>query len=154
MHRPLLAPSLVMWVVAVAFSMSACNNLRSLTPMPVGLTAELKLQPCPDAPHCVSSDEARAGYAIAPLEIVGEANGYWQRLRAHVSSLPRASVISENDGYLHLQFTTRWMSYTDDVEFHLRPEQRIVAMRSCSRLGYYDFNVNRERLEEIRAAFR
>jgi uncharacterized protein (DUF1499 family) len=36
----------------------------------------------------------------------------------------------------------------------LRADRGEIAMRSCSRLGYYDFGVNRDRLEALRERLR
>jgi len=42
------------------------------------------------------------------------------------------------------------MRFVDDTEFMLDTENKLIHLRSASRLGYRDFNVNRERLESIR----
>ena len=42
------------------------------------------------------------------------------------------------------------LRFVDDVEFNLRPEAGIIAVRSASRVGYYDFGANRSRVEKLR----
>lgn len=113
-----------------------------------------ELQPCPSAPHCVSSDDKRSRFRIAPLQVIVTPDAAWRGLKAHVVSSPRTEIVDERSDYLHLTFTSRWLRFTDDVEFLLRADRGEIAMRSSSRLGYYDFGVNRERLESIRAALR
>ena len=44
-----------------------------------------------------------------------------------------------------------WHVYTDDLELLWLPEHKRVEVRSSSRIGYYDFGVNRERVEALRA---
>jgi uncharacterized protein (DUF1499 family) len=44
--------------------------------------------------------------------------------------------------------------FIDDVEFHLRPAERLIAVRSASRVGKYDFGVNARRIESVRQALR
>jgi len=44
------------------------------------------------------------------------------------------------------------MKFVDDIEFLLDTANQQVQVRSASRLGYRDFDVNRERVEAIRAA--
>lgn len=131
-------------------SLSACASLTG------GATGVVngKLQPCPPGPHCVSSDETRADRRIAALQASGDAEAAWRGLRTYIVALPRTQVIDEGADYLHLTFTSRFFRFTDDVEFLLREAQGEIAMRSSSRLGYYDFGVNRERLESVRAALR
>jgi uncharacterized protein (DUF1499 family) len=71
-----------------------------------------------------------------------------------LTALPRTRFFEERADYSHVTVTSRWLRFTDDVEFLLRPDRREIAMRFSSRLGYYDFGVNRDRLEAIRAALR
>ena len=55
-------------------------------------------------------------------------------------------------GYIHAEVTSAIMRYDDDVEFLFVTDQRI-DVRSSSRIGYYDFGVNRERVDALRAGF-
>lgn len=125
----------------------------SLTGGPTGVV-DGRLQLCSSGPHCVSSAETRTEFRIAPLVPAADTREVWRELRAYLVALPRTEVVDERPDYLHLTFTSRWFRFTDDVEFLLRESQGEIAMRSSSRLGYYDFGVNRERLESIRAALR
>jgi uncharacterized protein (DUF1499 family) len=42
----------------------------------------------------------------------------------------------------------------DDVEFQLVPEERLMHVRSASRVGYWDLGVNRRRVERLREALK
>ena len=41
----------------------------------------------------------------------------------------------------------------DDVELYFDQEAQLIHFRSSARLPYWDWGVNRKRMEEIRAAF-
>jgi len=148
--RLVLRRCTTMALLGTVLVLSAC---ASLSGGPTGVVNG-KLQPCPPGPHCVSSDESRAEFKIDSLRIANDADATWRELKAHLTSLPRAEVVDEKPDYLHLTFTSRWFRFTDDVEFLLHAKLGEIAMRSSSRLGYYDFGVNRDRLESIRAALR
>ena len=45
------------------------------------------------------------------------------------------------------------LGFVDDVDFVLYAKARVIHLRSASRVGHYDFGVNRKRVEAIRAAF-
>jgi uncharacterized protein (DUF1499 family) len=45
------------------------------------------------------------------------------------------------------------MGFVDDVEFVVNPAQRLIDVRSASRLGHSDLGVNRKRIEAVRQAF-
>jgi uncharacterized protein (DUF1499 family) len=40
------------------------------------------------------------------------------------------------------------------MEFHLRSQEQLIAVRSASRLGYSDLGVNRKRVEQVRERLR
>ena len=90
--------------------------------------------------------------AIAPLALRGDGPATLARIKAIVSTMPGASVVTSAPDYLHAQFETRLMKYVDDVEFWFDPKANVVQVRSASRVGHKDFDVNRQRVEAIRAS--
>jgi uncharacterized protein (DUF1499 family) len=112
------------------------------------------LASCPDRSNCVSSDSSDPRHAIAPFKIRVPPAEAWKDLTRIIESSPDTKVVQATSEYLHAEFTTPRLRFTDDVEFLLQPKQNEIAVRSASRLGYYDFGVNRERVESIRAKLR
>ena len=110
-----------------------------------------KLSPCPGRPNCVSSDAPDDAHRIAPLVISGNPERVWEALKDLVTGRPRTTVVTETANYLHAIEKSRLLGFTDDLEFHLRPEEGTIAVRSASRTGYSDLGANRRRIEEIRA---
>ena len=78
------------------------------------------------------------------------ANNVWEAAVQAVSSLPRTNLVTRSEDYLHAECRSRLFGFVDDLELHLRPSEGIIAIRSASRLGYSDFNVNRMRVEKLR----
>jgi uncharacterized protein (DUF1499 family) len=89
---------------------------------------------------------------IAPLPARGDGPATMAQLRRVVQAMPGAKVVEARDGYLYVQFTTRWMKFVDDAEFWFDPQHAVVQVRSASRLGRKDFGVNRARIEALRQA--
>jgi len=73
----------------------------------------------------------------------------WARVVEAVRASERTTVVAADDRYVHAEVASPWRIYTDDLEL-LRGEGERVDVRSTSRIGYYDFNVNRERVEALR----
>jgi uncharacterized protein (DUF1499 family) len=48
-----------------------------------------------------------------------------------------------------VEFRSALFRFVDDVEFVLDDSARVIHFRSASRAGYYDFGVNRRRMQEI-----
>jgi uncharacterized protein (DUF1499 family) len=56
--------------------------------------------------------------------------------------------------YVHAEFTSKFFGFVDDVEFCMNDHLKIIHVKSASRKGYFDFGVNRRRIERIRREFR
>lgn len=112
------------------------------------------LAPCPSSPNCVSSEAQDDDHRVAPLSFSVPAEEAWRLLKEQVALLPRTVIVAEKPGYLHAQAKSAVFGFVDDLEFYLRPDQGVIAVRSASRTGYFDFGVNRQRVEELRTALR
>ena len=67
--------------------------------------------------------------------------------------MPRTKLVAESRHYLHYEFRSFLFRFVDDVELLVDQENAAIQFRSASRLGYSDFGVNRQRMEEIRRRF-
>jgi uncharacterized protein (DUF1499 family) len=110
------------------------------------------LSPCPSSPNCVSTlapaEDSR--HAIAPYRYRKSRAEAKEVLKATVAGLPRTKLVEEEEDYLHYEFTSLLLRFVDDVEFLLDDDTKTIHFRSASRVGYRDFGVNRERMEQIR----
>lgn len=130
--------------------LTACTGTR---PVDIGISNN-KLTPCPESPNCVSSFEQKSDethYIDAYLIKGDNQQQAWASLQALIEKNASAEIIKQNDQYIYAEYTSGIMKFVDDTEFLLDKENNSVQLRSASRLGYKDFNVNRERLEAIRA---
>lgn len=101
-------------------------------------------------PNWVSSQvDAKDSHYVAPIKAGGEPAAVAQRVAAVVGQQARAKIVEHQGPYLHAEFSTPLMGYTDDVEFYA--DGKVLHVRSSSRLGIRDFNVNRKRVEALRA---
>jgi uncharacterized protein (DUF1499 family) len=97
--------------------------------------------------NAVSSFATTKYHAIAPLP--GGVK-MWAKLDKVVREMPGAKVIATEPDYLYAEFTTHLLGFVDDVEFLHDGAQQKIHVRSASRLGRKDFDVNRNRIELIR----
>jgi uncharacterized protein (DUF1499 family) len=112
------------------------------------------LAACPERSNCVSSDATEPKRAIAPFRLKIPPAEAWSELKRVIEATPDTMIVRATPDYLSAEFTTGRLRFTDDVEFLLRAAQKEIAVRSASRFGYYDFGVNRERVEKLRAQLR
>jgi uncharacterized protein (DUF1499 family) len=114
---------------------------------------EGKLAPCPVTPNCVSSQSQDQAHSIEPLSYQGSGQEAIEQLAKIIASQPRTKIISQDSNYLYAEFSSQWMGFVDDLEFYLNPSKNAIDVRSASRLGESDLNVNRERVETLRKLF-
>ncbi len=113
----------------------------------------MTLKPCPDTPNCVSTQATRESQQMEPIPFEGSADDARRRLKTIVESLPRTNVVEERDNYLHAESRSLVFRFVDDVEFVIDESASVIHFRAASRLGTYDLNVNRKRMEKIRRKF-
>jgi uncharacterized protein (DUF1499 family) len=125
--------------------LSSCSKNPAVGP------SHRTLAPCPSSPNCVASDSQDKGHAIAPLRLISTGGESWRQVRSVVLSLPHTRPIVERENYLQVECRSAVFGFVDDLELQLRPNEGVVAVRSTSRIGYYDFGVNRRRIEKLRS---
>ena len=62
-------------------------------------------------------------------------------------------MVVADENFLHVEFRSAVFGFVDDVEFLFDDGNKVIHVRSASRVGYYDFGVNRRRVEELRKRF-
>jgi len=67
--------------------------------------------------------------------------------------MSRVRIVTAGETYLHAEFTSAVFRFVDDVEFLLDDAEKVVHVRSASRVGHSDLGVNRKRVEALREAF-
>ncbi len=131
--------------------------LRGKAPADLGVV-DGKLKRPSLTPNSVSSqaklypDHPQKDYAsIAPLSYSGDGEKAMHRLVKVLNEMERTNIITQEPGYVYAQCSTALLRFTDDVEFWLDKQAGVIQVRSSSRLGRKDFNVNRDRVEALRA---
>lgn len=113
-----------------------------------------RLAACPDKPNCVASDAEDKARHIEPFPITDQTQAAqaaaWSALKEAVGELPRTTIVTAEETYLRAEARSRIFGFVDDLEFQLRPEDSLIALRSAARTGHSDFGVNAERLEDLR----
>lgn len=129
--------------VALSFiAISACSALPA---------ERTQFPPCPTAPHCVSSLAVESEQTIPAIN--AQTRAEWQLLQDTLLTMPRTMLVAQNVHYLHVSVSSAILRFKDDVELRYYPDKNLVEIRSSSRVGYYDFGVNRRRLETLRDNF-
>lgn len=118
---------------------------------PTGELIDGRLRPCPKRPNCVSSEEGSVNM-IQPIKFTTNPEDSWREVQKFIKEMG-GRIISREPTYLWATFTSKVLRFVDDLELRLVEEKNLIHIRSSSRTGYYDFGVNRKRIEKIRYLF-
>lgn len=113
----------------------------------------MSLKKCPDSPNCVSSQSDESSHKVSPIAYQGDAKQALAKIKQLILAMPRTRLQSEDAQSLRVEFTSSIFKFVDDVDVLLDSQQQLIHIRSASRTGYWDFGVNRKRVEQIRALF-
>ena len=112
-----------------------------------------QLKECPESPNCVSSQAKDNVHFIKPLIFDGSPEQVKINLLKVISDRGDTKVTNSEDNYIRVEFVSSLLKFVDDVEFYF-PEvldaRTVIHVRSASRIGHSDFDVNRKRIEAIR----
>jgi uncharacterized protein (DUF1499 family) len=150
-----LAVAIVALVLLIA---GQAGLLKGKAPADLGIK-DGKLKRPSRTPNSVTSqadqwpDHPQQAYSsIAPFKATGDGSAEMAKIADALKAMPRTVIVKQEPGYIYAQSTTQLLKFTDDVEFSLDAGKGIIEVRSASRLGRKDFNVNRARVEAIRKA--
>ncbi|XP_022897157.1 uncharacterized protein LOC111410824 isoform X3 [Olea europaea var. sylvestris] len=60
-------------------------------------------------------------------------------------------IVEKRDDYVRVEYESPILGFVDDVEFWFPPGKKsIVQYRSASRMGNFDFDINRKRIKVLR----
>ena len=157
MHAAMRAPRAAIALLVAGLAATACaagpapsrGIFAGQVPPELGLH-DGRLAACPPRPNCVSSVASDTEHRVQPLPLTGDATAAMLQVAEVVRGEPGASVVTQRSDYLHAEFESAVFGFVDDVEFHAGRGR--IDVRSASRLGYYDFGVNRRRVEHLRVA--
>ena len=120
-------------------------------PSNLGVTEGL-LSPCPKAPHCVSTQSEKPGQKLEPLLFSSDLRTVHDALLREIKKMKRTRILVDQPNYIHAEIRTALLRFADDLEIFIDEDRNRVHFRSSSRYGYYDFGVNRKRVEALKAS--
>lgn len=111
------------------------------------------LSPCPSTPNCVSTQAGPSDriHRIEPLAFTCDPTTAMEAIIGALEALPRCRVRERDEVRVRAVVTSRLWRFKDDVEVVIDEEDRVIHLRSASRVGKGDLGVNRRRAEELLA---
>ena len=131
----------------VMITISGCSEARH-----EGMAGSRSTHPlgCPESPNCVSTEATDKRHKIDVFRLEEDFSKNWTEIQLAVAALPRSTIANADDTYLQATFKSRVFRFIDDLELFLNPSNGIISIHSAARSGYWDFGVNRRRIEQLR----
>jgi len=117
---------------------------------------KIKLDPCPNSPNCVSTQETRKRKRMRPIILKHTSEYAKKKMKLMLDDeddFSNVTLIEEKGNYQHYEFKTKIGKFIDDVEFLFDEKNKLIHFRSASRKGYGDFGKNRRRMKKIRKKY-
>lgn len=127
---------------------------RSVGTVQVG--DSLRLKDCPSSPNCVCSSDSDESKSITPIPVPDgtDPSDYFLNFSKYLEDASGFSEFLTKEGnYFHALFKTPIMRFPDDFEALLDPDNRVIHIKSSSRVGVSDLGKNKKRAEAIRIGF-
>lgn len=126
---------------------------RYSVPSDLRSAPQVGLADCPERPNCVCTSATSPDSQISPIELVEPASAAQLKLEKIIAHMPNSRIVLSQDNYVHAEFRSRVFGFIDDLELLIDERERLIYLRSASRVGYSDLGVNRKRVEELRRLY-
>lgn len=73
----------------------------------------------------------------------------YENLLGVASQLPRTKVLEQTNNYWHAVVRSLVFRFPDDLEILQIPSQKVIQVRSASRIGVSDLGVNKQRVDSL-----
>ena len=133
-------------ILAAVLVFMLVKNAR--TPSHLGITNG-ELAPVPKTPNGVSSQTNDPDKLVAPFPFKGDLDKTKALIKQALQAYGNMIIRSETDDYIHAVNTTPVLRFKDDLEFYFLNDERIVHVRSASRIGYSDLGLNKRRYTRL-----
>lgn len=140
--------SIIIALVLIVCAYFAYLSMTEKTP-DIGMV-DGKLRPCPNTPNCVSSETSGEKF-VEPFKATADIGlgDLWDATIKAIETHGGKVEVREDD-YIWATFQSKLFKFTDDLELRRDNAANTIHVRSGSRSGYSDMDVNRKRVEALR----
>ena len=112
------------------------------------------LSKCPDKPNCVCSEQKDdVNHYIDPIIIPQNITFDTLPILKNVIRDMGGTIYAESKNCLASTFSSSIFGFVDDFEIRIDSNQKVIHIRSASRVGYGDAGVNKKRTELLKKLY-
>ena len=102
--------------------------------------SHIELSECVEIAHCVKEE-----WDVSSIEKP------FKDIKEIIEKSPRFVIVDLDGDYIHVEVTSKWMKYVDDLEISFDPNSSKLEVRSESRVGESDLVVNQKRVDLLKS---
>jgi uncharacterized protein (DUF1499 family) len=145
----IILPILIVTFIVLLFNFRGISKAGEAPGLVEGI-----LSKCPNKRNCVCSEQKDdATHYIDPIIIPQKSTVDTFSLLKNVIREMGGNIQVESCDYLAATFTSAIFKFVDDLEIRIDSTQKVIHIRSASRVGYSDMGVNRKRTELLKKLF-
>ena len=149
MNKVLIA---LLLIIAMGLAAMFYGGWQSRQMQPPGRDDQ-SLAPCPPSPNCVSSmASANSEQHVTPIALTTTPAKLALPLAAQIIRQMGGKVVQQTPDFIGATFRSAVFGFVDDFQLQWNPRHHQLDIRSASRVGHSDFNVNRQRVEQFEQA--
>ncbi|WP_162356312.1 DUF1499 domain-containing protein [Metabacillus mangrovi] len=103
--------------------------------------------------NCVSSFNSEPSQYVEPIPYHSDEKTAVQLMESVLLDLNGTEIEEKDPAYIRCICKTAFLKFKDDVEIWFDAENKKVHIKSSSRMGKYDFGVNKKRAKHVLKAF-
>ncbi len=112
------------------------------------------LSKCPNKPNCVCSEQKDdVNHYIDPIIIPQNIKFDTLTILKNVIRYMGGTIYAESENYIASTFSSSIFGFVDDFEIRIDSIQKVIHIRSASRVGYGDAGVNKKRTELLKKLY-
>ncbi|WP_297595912.1 DUF1499 domain-containing protein [uncultured Cetobacterium sp.] len=125
----------------IIFSCTSANTIKE---------ENMNFSSCPNTPNCVISNIEDKDHYIEALSFKEEnLEAINKKLVGVIKSLG-GDVVENTGDYIKANFYSKFFKFEDIAQFRIDMKEGKIYVKSAAQTGWYDFGVNRKRIEQIR----
>ena len=116
-----------------------------------------RLSECPNTPNCACTENKdHAKHYISPINLSQSTAPNFNSLLGLKEIILNmgGSIQIEKENYISATFTSTIFRFVDDFEVRIDKANKVIHLRSASRVGRSDFGVNKKRIELFKKRYK
>lgn len=116
-----------------------------------------RLSKCPDTPNCVCTENKNhTDHYISPINISQSTvpNFNFLLILKEIVLNMGGSIQIEKVNYITATFTSAIFRFVDDFEIRIDKKNKVIHLRSASRVGRSDLGINKKRIELFKQRYK